>query len=95
MIKIIDKVETGKTKKLLKECIDNEGIFVCRNPQSVPDKIVNYGFDRADLNKIISLSYSEFLYKEHAKGKPVYIDDVEKFLINVDRYIMGFSATNE
>lgn len=94
MIKIIDKVETGKTKRLLAECIKNEGIFVCKNPSSVADKILNYGLGQESIKKVTAVSYDDFVYF-NPKGKPVYIDNVEKFLINYNNYILGFSATND
>lgn len=94
MIKIIDKVETGKTKQLLAECIKNEGIFVCKNPQRVADKVINYGFGIDSVNKIKAMSYDDFVYS-NPKGKPIYIDDIEKFLINYNEYIMGFVVTDE
>ena len=45
MFKVIDGPDTGKTRKLLKECVDNKGVFICKHPERVPEKCFAYGID--------------------------------------------------
>ena len=38
MIAIIDKVDSGKTRKLLNACSQVDGLFICAHPERVLDK---------------------------------------------------------
>ena len=91
MFKVIDSVDTGKTKKLLEECIRTNGVFVCKHPERVPDKCLSYGLDSIP----IYMGYEEFLNKlGKQKFKRVYIDELEKFnLVLFD--LEGYTITKE
>lgn len=82
MLRIIDNVDTGKTKKLLEECIKHDGLFVCRHPERIPDKCAAYGFDTIPA----FMGYNEFIFnlKNDKKAfKEVYIDELESFMLNI------------
>ena len=79
MFRVIDKPDTGKTRKLLQECSNNRGVFVCKHPEKVVDKCIAYGIDPTT---ITAISYSDFV--GYLTTKPhkelVYIDDLDLFL---------------
>lgn len=86
MLAIIDKVDSGKTRKLLNACSQVDGLFICAHPERVLDKCKAY-----DIKPVRSASFSQAvdLIKEEKDDK-FYIDDVDK-LINFlkDTYSKG------
>ena len=76
MIAIIDKVDSGKTRKLLNECSQVDGLFICAHPERVLDKCKAY-----DIKPVRSASFSQAvdLIKEEKDDK-FYIDDVDKLI---------------
>ena len=74
MIAIIDKVDSGKTRKLLNACSQADGLFICAHPERVLDKCKAYG-----IKPVRSASFSQAvdLIKERKDDK-FYIDDVDK-----------------
>ena len=78
MIAIIDKVDSGKTRKLLKMCSLANGLFICAHPEKVLDKCKAY-----DINPVKSASFAQIpdlLDKED----DVYIDDIDKLVKFLD-----------
>lgn len=76
MIAIIDKVDSGKTRKLLNACSQADGLFICAHPERVLDKCNAYG-----IRPVRSASFSQAvdLIKEEKDDK-LYIDDVDKLI---------------
>lgn len=77
MYRVIRSRDAGKTKELLKECANNNGLFVCRHPNSIQDKCMAYGipFVKAigfeDLRNLSDIEKSE---------NRIYIDELELFV---------------
>lgn len=73
---IIDKVDSGKTRKLLDACSQADGLFICAHPERVLDKCKAY-----DIKPVRSASFSQAveLIKEEKDDK-FYIDDVDKLI---------------
>ena len=86
MLAIIDKVDSGKTRRLLNACSQADGLFICAHPERVLDKCKAY-----DIKPVRSASFLQAvdLIKEEKDDK-FYIDDVDK-LINFlkDTYSKG------
>ena len=76
MLAIIDKVDSGKTRKLLNACSQADGLFICAHPERVLDKCKAY-----DIKPVRSASFSQAveLIKEEKDDK-FYIDDVDKLI---------------
>ena len=73
---IIDKVDSGKTRKLLNACSQVDGLFICAYPERVLDKCKAY-----DIKPVRSASFQQAvdLIKEEKDDK-FYIDDVDKLI---------------
>ena len=54
MIAIIDKVDSGKTRKLLNACSQVDGLFICAHPERALDKCKAY-----DIKPVRSASFSQ------------------------------------
>lgn len=79
MIAIIDKVDSGKTRRLLKMCSLANGLFICAHPERVLDKCKAYDIKPA----VRSASFAQIpdlLDKEES----IYIDDIEKLVKFLD-----------
>lgn len=74
MFRIIDEPGTGKTLKLMEECNKNKGIFVCRNVEKALYIALENGF-----SDITFYSYDVFDFN-YLYNKPVYIDELTKFI---------------
>ena len=101
MFKVIDKPDTGKTRRLLEECSKNNGIFVCKHPERVVEKCVAYGIDP---NTITPKSYRNLLnhfigIKSIKSDTNVYIDDLDLLMkalsAEFDIDIEGYGVTVE
>ena len=79
MLAIIDKVDSGKTRKLLKMCSLANGLFICAHPEKVLDKCKAYDIKPA----VRSASFAQvqdLLDKEDS----IYIDDIDKLVKFLD-----------
>ena len=74
MIAIIDKVDSGKTRKLLNACSQVDGLFICAYPERVLDKCKAY-----DIKPVRSASFSQVVDLVEKDDK-FYIDDVDKLI---------------
>ena len=92
MKRIIAGNGTGKTKKLMQECLCNGGIFVCQNALRMREKANAY-----DLHGLSIISYRDFInniqdyplsyapeqsvrgYKDE-ENRSFYIDELEGFV---------------
>lgn len=88
--KIIEDRGTGKTKRLMAEAYENNGIFVCQNAYHMREKANAYGFVGLHI-----VSFEEFIeniapYNMYADvmkqgykdpdGRNIYIDELEGFV---------------
>ena len=71
---IIDKVDSGKTRKLLNACSQADGLFICAHPERVLDKCKAYG-----IKPVRSASFSQVVDLIEKDDK-FYIDDVDKLI---------------
>ena len=71
---IIDKVDSGKTRKLLNACAQADGLFICAHPERVLDKCKAYG-----IKPVRSASFSQIVDLIEKDDK-FYIDDVDKLI---------------
>ena len=74
MIAIIDKVDSGKTRKLLNACSQVDGLFICAHPERVLDKCNAY-----EIKLVRSASFSQVVDLIEKEDK-FYIDDVDKLI---------------
>ena len=96
MYRVIDGNDTGKTRKLLTEC-GSDGLFICAHPERVTDKCKAYG-----IPLVKAIGYDDFkyllmegeLYNDN-DDRPVYIDELEKFVNYCIPYLAGYTLTNE
>lgn len=96
MYRIIDKKCSGKTSRLLLLAKENNGVVVCANPDKMRDKAYAYGLTGIDF--ITYSAYCEFLSgygNETLVGKPIFIDELDKFLYIYDTEIKGYTISNE
>lgn len=96
MYRVIDKRDSGKTKKLLEECAKNHGVFVCRHPNNVRDKCEAYGIRYFDIVDV--LGYEDYLIKDDYDNlnPKIYIDELELFTqYCVHGRLGGYSLTEE
>lgn len=89
MIRIIDNRATGKTSKLMNLAKENNGIFVCRNPEGMKVKAHNYGLTGFDI-----ISYEDYHDYKYDNHKPVFIDELETYIAAYHR-MDGYSLSNE
>ena len=108
MERIISGRGTGKTRRLMEEAIQHNGIFVCQNALHMKEKANAYG-----LHGLQVMSYRDFIdeitehplsYSQDATikgfkdegGRPVYIDELEGFVqyICLNRFV-GYSLSLE
>ena len=97
MYRIIDKNNTGKTRKLLEECSDKNGIFVCAHPERVLEKCQAYG-----IAPVEAISYEQwYMVARMGHGRPieiskdVYIDEIGKFVREFVPYLKGYTLTTD
>jgi hypothetical protein len=96
MYRIIDKKCSGKTSRLLLLAKENNGIVVCKSPESMREKAYQYGITGIDF-----VSYYE--YTDYLGGygnstftnKPIFIDEVELFLQMFDNNIQGYTISED
>ena len=74
MLAIIDKVDSGKTRKLLNACSQVDGLFICAHPERVLDKCKAY-----NIKPVRSVSFSQVVDLIEKDDK-FYIDDVDKLI---------------
>lgn len=93
MITIIDKQETGKTKKLLTAAQKNNGIIVTQNKRAFEVKAKNLGFDDIEI-----IDYNDLNNMNYSFLKPILIHNGDKMLHwlmqqNYHLDVIGFTAT--
>ena len=90
MLAIIDKVDSGKTRKLLNACSQVDDLFICAHPERVLDKCKAY-----NIKPVRSASFSQAvdLIKEEKEDK-FYIDDVDKLVKFLDTTYTKEEADN-
>ncbi len=76
----------GKTKMLLEQAAASGGTIVCSDPDTLRARAYRYGITGLDI-----ISYSDLGTSE----KPVYIHDVNKFLVERFGNVQGYTQCNE
>lgn len=92
MNRIIDGRSTGKTSRLMLLAKENNGIIVCHNPRTLREKAYAYGITGIDY-----LSYADFidLMITTQIHRPIYIDELDNFLLLLNTNIKGYSLSEE
>ena len=97
MYRIIDKKASGKTSRLLLLAKENNGVVVCSNPDKMREKAYGYGITGIDF-----ISYDDFDYdvsNSHGAGtnygKPVFIDELDKYLNYLNYDIQGYTISED
>lgn len=92
MNRIIDGRSTGKTSRLMLLAKENNGIIVCHNPKALREKAYVYGIIGIDY-----LSYADFIELMIATQihRPVYIDELDNFLLFLNNNIQGYSLSED
>lgn len=92
MNRIIDGRSTGKTSRLMLLAKENNGIIVCHNPIALQEKGYAYGITGIDY-----LSYADFidLMVITRIDRPVYIDELDNFLLLLNNNIQGYSLSED
>lgn len=88
MYRVIDNKDTGKTKKLLTMCAQNNGVYVCRHPNRVPDKCLAYG-----LPLVEAYGFDEI--QSIPNDKPLYIDELELFAQSSLQNLAGYALSKD
>ena len=86
MIRIIDEPGTGKTHKLIQIAKENNGVILCEDPNLLREKAYSYGITGVDF-----LSYEEYFVID--LNRPVYVDEISKFILLFDRNFAGYTET--
>lgn len=89
MIRIIDDKCTGKTGRLMLLAKENNGTLVCSDPHCMRQKAKAYGLTGFDC-----ISYGDYHEHQYDKDKPIFIDEIEKYL-NLYGRIDGYSLSTE
>ena len=92
MNRIIDGRSTGKTSRLMLLAKENNGFIVCHNPKVLREKAYVYGITGIDY-----LSYADFidLMVTTQIHRPIYIDELDNFLLLLNNNIKGYSLSEE
>jgi len=89
MEKIIGPAGTGKTKAIIKQAHDVNGVILCRNPYAMENKIKAYG-----LGYVSCFSYVSYLKGEILTyNAPIFIDDLEEFVRCAVPKLEGYGLT--
>lgn len=90
MYKIIDKRGTGKTSRLLLLAKENNGIVVCANPAKMREKAAVYG-----ITGIPFISYTDYSSFKQDNNQPIFIDELDSFLLHFDPNLMGYNLSED
>ena len=92
MNRIIDGRSTGKTSRLMLLAKENNGIIVCHSPRALREKAYAYGITGIDY-----LSYADFidLMITTQIHRPIYIDELDNFLLLLNNNIQGYSLSED
>lgn len=90
MHRIIDRRGTGKTRKLLEYAKDHKANVICKNPNIMEQKAINYGI--IGLNFI---SYNDFLNTTISSESLCVIDEMEEFIKYKCPTLVGYTLSKE
>jgi len=88
MYQVIDVRGSGKTGRLMLLAKENNGIFVCSNPDAMTYKAHAYGLTGFDI-----ISYYDYLNHNYEQGKMVFIDELDMFVKYLGDNLSGYSLT--
>lgn len=90
MYRIIDTRGSGKTSRLLLLAKEYNGIIVSSNPGGMAQKARSYGF-----YNIRCEDYYWLVYNSRGIKQPIFIDELDLFLQNLNNNIQGYSISIE
>jgi hypothetical protein len=76
----------GKTRMLLEQVADAGGVLICEDPATMRARAHKYGITGLDI-----VSYEE----QYTGEKPVYIHDINKFLLGHFGNVKGYTQCTE
>lgn len=88
MYKIIDTRSSGKTGRLMLLAKENNGVFVCANPDAMRVKAQSYGLTGFDI-----ISYYDYLKHNYTYGKMCFIDELDIFVKSLGNNLSGYSLS--
>lgn len=88
MYRIIDTRGSGKTSRLMLLAKENDGIFVCANPNAMKAKAKSYGLTGFDI-----ISYYDYLNHDYPCDKPCFIDELDIFVKALGKNFSGYSLS--
>ena len=89
MVKIIGPAGSGKTRKIMELCEQQNAVFVCKSPEAMFVKAKAYGYN------IHIISYIDFLQNSTYNDNNAYLDDIDEFLMVIGCHCLGFGGTTE
>ena len=90
MVRIIDKRGNGKTSRLMLLAKENDGLFICVDPEYAKRKALGYGLIGFDI-----ISFQEYFTNiGNYLNRDIYIDDLEA-LLSIMGNIKGYTLTEE
>lgn len=88
MFRFIEPRATGKSTRLAQLANDNNGIFVCKDPEVARDLF--------DLSNVTVMSYRAFAVDSTPLNAPVFIDELEQFIKYIyNNRIIGYTIGTE
>lgn len=88
MYKIIDGRGSGKTSRLMLLAKENNGVFVCANPDAMKVKAHAYGLVGFDI-----ISYYDFIERKYDTHKPTFVDELDCFVRSLSNNLQGYTIT--
>jgi hypothetical protein len=81
----------GKTKKLIEQAVETNGIIACRDPEHMRARAHSYG-----ITGLTVVSYEELANRKIVHpSKPVYIHDINSFIEYNFQEVKGFTICTE
>ena len=81
----------GKTKKLIEQAVETNGIIVCRDPDIMRARAHSYG-----ITGLVTVSYEERANRTIVHpSKPVYIHDINSFIEYNFQEVKGFTVCTD
>lgn len=87
MKKIIGEPGSGKTKKLMALCQQENATLVCKNPEAMLVKAHAYGYKNINI-----ISYYNFLKTSTYNQNNAYLDDIDEFLQVIGCVVSGYGG---
>lgn len=80
--------DTGKTRKLLEEAQAVNATVVCKRPERMAEKALDYG-----IYGLQFVSYAEFMAADKTAAVKYVVDDLDEFMAAYAPNVQAFSLT--